>query len=172
VFSRADSSTIDPSSWLPLFVNTSGKFKLELWTSISSSSDGIKLIASHAGYMAADPVTNIETWNESKLYKSSDSGATWEKCNVGYTMGNNINWSCVTSSEDGKNLAATVYGGYIYISSNGGVSWYQSSGSPYQNWHSISSSADGQILIASNYDESVYISNDGGNTWDKCSIAK
>jgi len=151
--------------WLPLFVHPSSKLELELWTSTASSSDGTKLIASHAGSMSAD-----EIWGDSRLYISKDSGNTWEECNINHVITSDTKWSNVTSSEDGQYLAATVYGGYIYTSSDGGDSWTARLTDNYRLWYSISSCREGKTLIASNYDGSVYFSTNFGSSWTKCKI--
>jgi photosystem II stability/assembly factor-like uncharacterized protein len=69
-------------------------------------------------------------------------------------------------------LAATLYGGYIFTSLNGGTSWESKITDQPRNWYSISSSDDGQKLIASNYDGSVYFSTDSGENWTECNIDK
>ena len=47
------------------------------------------------------------------IYASSDSGATWRQL-AGAPAGS---WAAIASSADGSQLAAAVYGGKIYVSS-------------------------------------------------------
>ncbi len=53
-------------------------------------------------------------------------------------------------SSDGTNLIADVYGGRLYISTNGGSSWAetQPAGDLDKNWYTTSMSSDGTKLIA------------------------
>jgi hypothetical protein len=56
-------------------------------------------------------------------------------------------WYAIASSADGTKLAAVVYGGQIYTSTDSGVTWTaQASGS--RTWTSIASSEDGTKLAA------------------------
>lgn len=55
-------------------------------------------------------------------------------------------WNKIASSADGTKLAATVYGGQIYLSTDSGESWTASES--VRNWGSVTSSADGMKLMA------------------------
>ena len=73
-------------------------------------------------------------------------------------------WRSISSSSDGTKLAAVVYGGYIYTSSDSGVTWTQRAFS--LPWRSITSSSDGTKLAAAAYSgNNIYTSNDSGVTW-------
>ena len=99
------------------------------WSSIASSYDGIKLVASVSG---------------GYIYTSTDSGDSWtEQTGAGLR-----NWKAVTSSSDGSKLAAAVSGGYVYTSQDSGNSWTELTGIGSSNWSSLSSSADGTKLLA------------------------
>lgn len=83
------------------------------------------------------------------------------------------NWTGLTCSADGTQLAATTSDGPIYISTNSGLTWIETS-APIAAWRSIAGSADGRVLAAwkfNSYDPSlgsfgsVYISTNGGATW-------
>jgi photosystem II stability/assembly factor-like uncharacterized protein len=77
------------------------------------------------------------------------------------------NWYSIASSIDGKKLAAVHYGGYIYTSTDSGVTWTTNSNlSGARNWYSIASSADGSKLAAvDNGYGYIYTSTDSGVTW-------
>jgi photosystem II stability/assembly factor-like uncharacterized protein len=75
----------------------------------------------------------------------------------------NRNWSSITSSADGRKLAAVEYDGEIYTSVNGGVSWTPRNGR--RNWQSITSSADGSKLAAVESYGQIYTSTDSGVNW-------
>jgi Secretion system C-terminal sorting domain len=128
------------------------------WTSIASSSDGSKLVATD-GY--------------GHLYNSIDTGNTWTLRATG-THG----WNGLASSSDGMKLTAITNsyyvggsGDYIYTSTDGGVTWIQRTGVGLRNWHSVASSADGLRIIAAAADATLAISVDGGTTWTFSSIA-
>ncbi|MEY4440435.1 MAG: hypothetical protein RLY49_61 [Candidatus Parcubacteria bacterium] len=74
-------------------------------------------------------------------------------------------WSSITSSADGTKLAAVLAGGYIYTSTDSGITWTQQTGAGIANWNSITSSADGTKLAATNGSGYIYTSTDGGVTW-------
>ncbi len=85
------------------------------------------------------------------------------------------NWQAITSSSDGTKLAAVVQGGYIYTSTDSGVTWTEQTGSGSRIWTGISSSSDGTKLVASAFGqldwpytltEYAYRSVDSGVTWN------
>jgi photosystem II stability/assembly factor-like uncharacterized protein len=120
--------------------------KVSQFTGVASSHSGEKLIAidGQTGY----------------IFKSTNSGATWfqQGSDTNYTA-----WSDITSSADGTNLAATVQGGNILVSSDSGTSW-QSKGTQ-QEWSSITSSGDGTRLAATVKGGNIWISTNSGDTW-------
>jgi len=122
------------------------------WTSIASSADGTKLVAT----------VGSKNGPSGYIYTSNDSGDTW----VQHTSAGLRAWMLVTSSADGSKLAAVVYNGYIYTSTDFGNTWIQKTFDATRYWNSIASSVDGTKLIAaasnSNY---LYTSIDSGNTW-------
>ena len=75
-------------------------------------------------------------------------------------------WTSIASSADGTRLAAGIYGGGIYTSTNSGVTW-TGSGAIDASWTSIASSADGTRLAAVIYDGGIYASTNSGATWVK-----
>jgi hypothetical protein len=76
------------------------------------------------------------------------------------------NWRSITSSSDGTKLAAVVYPGYIYTSTDSGATWTTNSNSSgSRNWLSITSSSDGTKLAAVVYGGYIYNSNDSGVNW-------
>lgn len=85
------------------------------------------------------------------------------------------NWQAITSSSDGTKLAAVVYGGYIYTSTDGGVTWATSTGSVSlgtKDWRSITSDSNtGTNLIAVVRAGQIYKSTDSGVTWSVISTS-
>lgn len=86
------------------------------------------------------------------------------------TTAPSTNWSALASSADGSKLIATARGSFtenvpIYISTNAGVTWQEST-PPLTNydWSSVASSADGGRLVASSR-AGVYTSTNFGADW-------
>ena len=75
-------------------------------------------------------------------------------------------WYSIASSADGTKLAAVVYNGYIYTSTDSGATWATSTSAGSKYWYSITSSADGTKLAAvDNNSGYIYTSTDSGATW-------
>ena len=151
------------------------------WTCVASSADGTKLVAGSASRFDYQ----VGAWvGEGGIYRSLDSGATWEK-----TSAPAVNWSCVAASADGSKLVAAVNrlgivpafggeppGGMIYTSTNSGVTWTPCH-APATGWDSVACSADGTRLVAasetdywdgtklSDRESDIYESIDLGATW-------
>jgi len=78
-------------------------------------------------------------------------------------------WKAITSSGDGTKLAAVQYPGYIWTSSDSGVSW--TSRASYQDWVAIASSGDGIKLAAAARMGKIWTSSDSGASWTMTSAA-
>jgi len=127
------------------------------WSKVASSSDGTKLAA-----IAGDHT----------IWASSDSGANWVQRNgSGITSNGQVipsgsrNWDKVASSEDGTKLAAILYNGSVWTSSDAGLTWTERAASGARLWSDIASSSDGTKLVALAYPGGVWTSNDSGLTW-------
>ena len=81
------------------------------------------------------------------------------------TGSGNRPWYDVAGSSDGTNLAAVVYNGYIYTSTDSGVTWTEQTGAGSRIWYAVASSADGTKLVAVAYNNYIYTSTDSGVTW-------
>ena len=68
----------------------------------------------------------------------------------------------------GTRLAAASYSGGIWTSTDGGLSWTQTS-APTTVWQSLASSANGTLLAAGG-NSGVWISTNGGMTWTQSSL--
>ena len=66
------------------------------------------------------------------------------------------NWRGLASSSDGTKLAAVVNGGYIYTSTDSGVTWTERQGAGSRQWWSIASSSDGTKLAVSDNGGYIY----------------
>ncbi|MEI7777785.1 MAG: hypothetical protein WCI52_04250, partial [bacterium] len=75
-------------------------------------------------------------------------------------------WLSITSSSDGTKLAAVNNGGYIYTSTDSGITWTQRLGSGVHNWWSITSSSDGtKLAVVDQNNGYIYTSTSSGATW-------
>lgn len=76
------------------------------------------------------------------------------------------NWTALASSANGMKLAASVYDGSIYTSTDGGVTWTEQAAAGQRGWQAITSSVDGMKLAAAGGNNGyIYTSTDGGVTW-------
>lgn len=85
----------------------------------------------------------------------------------------NQDWRYITSSSDGTKLAATVFNGNIWTSTDSGETW--TSRASTQQWYGITSSSDGTKLAAVvnrddlfvdySYGGNIWTSTDSGETW-------
>lgn len=109
------------------------------WSDITSSSDGSKLAA-----------TVLEN---DFIYISNDFGVNWIPGDI------RSGWQGITSSSDGTKLAA-VSGyqtpGYVYTSSDSGMTWTQQTSIGQQFWIEIASSSDGNKLATYYYNGIIY----------------
>ena len=75
-------------------------------------------------------------------------------------------WTSLASSSDGTMMAATAYGGEIYLSTDSGQAWVPSANSGTKDWESIASSAEGTHLAAGvTSGGDIYLSTNSGSTW-------
>jgi len=142
------------------------------WSAITSSADGSKLFATDIGYplrtsyeiLGANGPAFLNS--NGYIYKSSDYGQTWESV----TAAGEHTFSSIATSADGRRLIASVFGGNIETSTDGGITWNESSPSTGNNsYTSVASSSDGIHLAVSEDGDGdtgyVYTSADGGLTW-------
>ena len=77
-----------------------------------------------------------------------------------------LGWNSLAASADGSKLFATRGWGYVYTSTDYGVTW--STTGSYNSWEKMASSADGTKLVGiarpGNY-RHIYTSTDSGATW-------
>ena len=135
-------STDSGVTWTPYALSKS-------WTSVASSSDGIKLVATES--------TGSMSTTGGQIYTSTDSGLTWT------ARGPFKTWNSVASSSNGRRLVATengagsygsVSGGQIYISFDFGVTWTPDTSN--QKWFSIALLPFGGSFFANTSDGKIY----------------
>jgi hypothetical protein len=100
-----------------------------------------------------------------KIFNRTNSGINVQITNVlDLTIANIVNWQAVASSADGSHLAAADNGGFIFISTNSGATWF-ATGAPGTNWSALAMSADGSQLTAAVNGGLIYSSTDSGASW-------
>lgn len=98
--------------------------------------------------------------NYGSLYASRDAGATWQALAAPGTG----NWSSIDMDPTGTHIAATRFGGLVWLSHDGGQTW-ASSFHPCQ-FLGVTISNDGQHLAVVAKFGGVYTSDDAGASWD------
>ena len=123
------------------------------WSSIASSADGSKLIATVKGLFS----DNVP------IYITTNAGVTWRQSIAPLT---NDYWLSVASSADGGRLVASSGAG-VYTSTNFGADWlYQAN----HRFSSLASSADGTRLIGAE-SFNVYTSTNSGAAWQLADVS-
>jgi photosystem II stability/assembly factor-like uncharacterized protein len=75
-------------------------------------------------------------------------------------------WVDITSASGGSKLAAVMWEGNIYTSSDEGKTWVEdTSVGAKKPWNAITSSSDFSKLAAVVYQGNIWYSHDGGSTW-------
>ena len=133
-------STDSGVTWSPRASGSKG------WTDIACSLDGSRVIAC------------AQNANEG-VYISTDSGVTWP----GSPALSQANYSSVACSGNGSNIVATIQGGAIWVSPNGGANWTNRESN--RSWTCVASSADGSVLVAGASGGLLYTSTDSGFSW-------
>jgi len=101
--------------------------------------------------------------SSSSSSSSVASNFNWSKKYVPGKMSKQ-DWFDIAMSSDGTKLAACVYKGYIYTSTDGGNTWTEQTSAGWRVWTSITMSSDGTKLAACVRGGYIYTSTDGGNT--------
>lgn len=142
------SETIDPSV---VYISTDGGVT---WTpslggnifgSLTMSGDGTKLAVIN---------TFATSYGVGYIHVSTDGGATWTTL----TSSGLRPWTSVAYSADGSMLVAvdhgtiingdTIFGGYIYTSTDDGLTWTPQTSAGINAWGLVAVSADGSKMIA------------------------
>jgi hypothetical protein len=113
------------------------------------------------------------SWNGA--FTTNNGGSTW--INRYFGPGDGRYTSAAVSSDGSKMMIASgglirypsglQFGGstgYIYTSTNSGVTW-TTRGTAVRNYSSIACSRDGLKIVATEWTGSIYVSNDGGVSW-------
>jgi hypothetical protein len=123
------------------------------WAGVAASADGKRLA--------------IVNHNAGGIMTSSDAGVHWS-----ITAAPLKRWRAIASSADGVRLVAGADvgpnlndRGSIFVSTNGGLTWVETTAPNNGGWQTIASSADGNRLAAGLYGGKIYTSINGGVTW-------
>ena len=85
----------------------------------------------------------------------------------------NGNYYDTASSADGSIILATSNVGYVYKSTDSGVTWSQITSATLgtAGWQGAAVSADGTRMAVSKWGGGIYVSSDSGNTWTQTATA-
>ena len=114
------------------------------------------------------PITNYDsdyTWDTPTVSRGSVAVTYTGEWSTNSDSSGSKAWSFIASSGDGAKLAATVYGGDIWTSTNSGSTWTESASTGSKNWFGITSSSDGTKLAATVYGGAIWTSTNSGSTW-------
>jgi photosystem II stability/assembly factor-like uncharacterized protein len=111
--------------------------------SVSSSGDGTTMFA----YVSAT--------NPNVVYKSIDSGVTWNTLTTFPTLVNK-SFSRASSSFDGKILGVGVYNDFVYLSFDSGSTWFRQTIGGTRTWTVVSVSPGSNLILAASENNSVY----------------
>lgn len=117
------------------------------FSTLASSADGTRWVGTF--HSASD-----------NIYISTNSGQSWNVT----TSVSSSQWEAVASSADGSILAAAIFNGTIYYSTNFGSNWV-SSGATSRQWQALSMSADGTKILAAANNDTIYALTNFGGTW-------
>lgn len=81
-----------------------------------------------------------------------------------YNAGNR-GWSDIATSDSGQYVVALHYNGYVYSSSDYGVTWTPRINDAGRVWYGVTMSADGRYVAASVYGGNIWTSSDYGSSW-------
>ena len=115
------------------------------WISIASSADGTKLAA---------VVRNVNTY-ETSIVTSGNAGTTWTEQDAAIRESSNP-WQAITISADGATVMATDETGYIFTSTDFGITWGEGVDAVGQGFRGITSLADGRGALIVAQDGSIY----------------
>ena len=152
VATLADRSSNKNNIYTNTILATPPPFDLGYLTkAVASSSDGTKLIGIGNDYVAT----------------STDSGRTWIQRTQGLpSPGGAIYWAVASSSDGNKLVIAERSTGWIFTSSNSGITWTKKILSVTATWSSITSSSDGnKLAVCDDSAGYIYTSTNSGDTW-------
>lgn len=131
----------------------------QTWTQTSVSTNRVWLNTA----VTADGRNIFAVTSGSHPVYSADFGDTWQtNQNAPVALG------CMAVSADGRVLATVGFSTFsIYVSTNYGTTWTQTSAPQSTQWWAMACSADGSKLIAASRTNgsSIYISTNYGSTW-------
>lgn len=131
------------------------------WSTLSSLGGLLRKIAS-----SSDGTILYAVFQGLKIYKSTDSGATWSQL----TNSGAYTWRSICCSSDGTKIYASAYSGDVYKSNDSGATWSSCGTLNYYNG-AIGCSSDGSKIIVLSDGEFgsnngyCYTSTDSGANW-------
>jgi len=137
------------------------------WSEITPAGAGIREWRGMCSSVLGDVLIVADGLNEpppgtGKLYMSTNYGVSFSEIQpAGATT---HDWYDVDCSADGSVIIACGKDDYVYVSTNSGANWTQTT-LPLNHWRNICCSGNGQYLGACAYGGRLYTSDDYGATW-------
>ncbi|HQU82219.1 MAG TPA: hypothetical protein PKY59_03800 [Pyrinomonadaceae bacterium] len=152
-------------------VNVNGGFKWNVITADQQAQSNNGYIANSSGELIVTLPPNPQVGDVFRVAGAGTGGWFINPNNLNQIITSEFwtpretvrNWSGIASSADGTKLAATVFGGQIYTSTDSGVTWTARESTRF--WTGIASSSDGTKLAAIVSNGQIYTSTDSGVTW-------
>lgn len=124
------------------------------WTAMSLSANG--------QYQTG--TVNGSVLNNGGIYVSSNYGVTWTQI-VPVGTNTSTTWVEISMSATGQFQSAVISGGFLYRSTDFGITWNPVTAIGSKNWSFVSVSSTGQYQTALVNGENIYISTNYGATW-------
>jgi photosystem II stability/assembly factor-like uncharacterized protein len=154
-------------------VAVTGDNTYDVWTSNDGgstwiASSGVSLVKKSVVAMSGDGRRIAAGQVDGSLVWSLDGGVTFNYSSTIFSTQGNAQLTSLVMSSDGNNMAVsagTSSNGYIYTSSDGGVSWTQRTSASARKWVDLACSSNGTNLAAVVSNVDVFISNNAGANW-------
>lgn len=128
------------------------------------------MLGSNTGQLTYTENNYLHDYNDIDIYTVNvnvKAGAVYELTQSHAWVVNNENkkWNAITCTPDGNVIAATVQQGYVYISIDGGTTWYECVNAGSRDWSGVTVSGTGATVAAYVYGGYIYTSYDYGVQW-------
>jgi hypothetical protein len=147
--------------WYPSYSTNYGVNWTQMATSQFGGINSYGIATSANGQYVA-----FSSWGISGMYVSSNYGTSFVTI-ADFAI--NGQWGGISMSSSGQYMVSATgqNNGYIYYSSNYGLTWLQSNNSPYINWWDCAMDQTGQYCVAAPQGSYLYFSSSYGVYWQQ-----